>query len=265
VERSWDEARFVKVDSQASCRRKVLKHLTESGSSASGDFAKDKSVICILQDETWGILNEGVGQGPASPSLPYQVLKHISHEDEHVRGEGITLAEAVPTANPVTRDAIQENRSETRMEDTFHPVTPALVEATCSKDNEEDVLVDKVKSFAEIDLENNGRSFARVTSAEEVSCIDDVFRDAANRQETRLVSIHKGLDGCLQPSCKHLGDILHNKILERDGPELGRVSGSIDFGEQNKESVVNTSEINGAIKKGREKLKDIRSHSGPES
>jgi hypothetical protein len=135
-----------------------------------------------------------VGQGPASLSLADQALEHISHKDEQIRGEGIALAKAVPAANPVSRDAVQENRCEPRTKDILHSKTPMLVKATGFKNNEEVVPVDRVKRFAEVDFENNGRHFTRVTAAEEVSHINDVLRDAAPRQETCLVSIHKGLD-----------------------------------------------------------------------
>jgi hypothetical protein len=70
-------------------------------------------------------------------------------------------------------------------------LTPKLWEAFCEKDVIKGLPTDRVKSFPEVQLEDCRRSSAPVAGLDNVSRIDEVFRDRATRDKTSLVWVDK--------------------------------------------------------------------------
>jgi hypothetical protein len=102
-------------------------------------------------------------------------LEHIRHKDEQVGGEGVPLAEAVFAVNPVPQNPVEEDGSETRAKDIFHPAAPPAIEATDRQNGQEALPVHRVESLPEVNFEDNGWRLARMAAAEEVSRIDNIF------------------------------------------------------------------------------------------
>jgi hypothetical protein len=70
-----------------------------------------------------------------------------------------------------------------------------------TKDQNEAFPIDRIESFTEIKLEDDGRDFTDMAAVNQVSGIHDIFRDASAREETGLVCVNKRVDvGNLAPS-----------------------------------------------------------------
>jgi hypothetical protein len=123
--------------------------------------------------------------------------------------------------------------------------------------------MDGVKRLLKVQFEDNGWSFPEVAAAEQVSRVDDVFRDTSPRKETSLVGVHQGVDGGLEASSQHLGNSFHNAVLERDWVKEGRVVGGVRFREENEKGSVDPSEVDVPSKKGVENRKDVISEEVP--
>ena len=77
-----------------------------------------------------------------------------------------------------------------------------------------------------------------MAAADQVSSIDDVFRDPPSLKKTSLVHIHEGVEVMLKPRGQDLSDSLHEAALARDRPEVRGGGGRIDFREKNKEGPI---------------------------
>jgi hypothetical protein len=53
-----------------------------------------------------------------------KTFEHISHNDEEVRGKGITLAQSSFVVDPAPGLSVQENNSFARMKKSLHPNAP---------------------------------------------------------------------------------------------------------------------------------------------
>jgi hypothetical protein len=107
--------------------------------------------------------------------LTDQVLQDISHKDEEIRGEGVPLTEAVLTTDPIAGDTVEEDRCQTRTENSIHPTAPTVIEAAGPEDSQQAAPIHRIKGFAEIDFENNSGGFPRVAATEEVGYVDNVL------------------------------------------------------------------------------------------
>jgi hypothetical protein len=61
-------------------------------------------------------------------------LEDIGDQDEKVGRQSVTLPEAVPAANPSSRDSVEEDGGVARTEDVFDPCAPKVVEPVGTKD-----------------------------------------------------------------------------------------------------------------------------------
>jgi hypothetical protein len=70
-----------------------------------------------------------------------------------------------------------------------------------------------------------------VANPKQVHGVNNVLRDAPPREETRLVRVHEGVNGKLEPSRKDFSDSFHDTVLEGDGTKLGWVAGRLSLGD----------------------------------
>jgi hypothetical protein len=59
-----------------------------------------------------------------------QTLEHVSHDDEEIGGEGVTLAQSTLAVYSLARFAIHEHRGFAGLKDVLHPGTPSIRQAT---------------------------------------------------------------------------------------------------------------------------------------
>jgi hypothetical protein len=144
-----------------------------------------------------------------------------------------------------------------------HLGEPLLVEHPAPENNQKAVIVHRIKGFAEIDLEDNGRRLSNVTGPEQVRSVDNVFRNAPPGKEARLVCVNQRVDAPLKSRGKGFGDRFHNTVLEGNGMELGGVCGGVVLREEDQESSVNASKVDGAIVEGGKNAKNISSNRLP--
>jgi hypothetical protein len=204
-----------------------------------------------------------VTQIAISPGFANEPLEDVSDNDEKVWGEGVALSKAVTATDPVSGDTIKKDSGVPSRENLRHPIAPLFIETPSFKDEEEAPPMDRVERLLEVQFEDNGRSFPDVAAAEEVSRVDDVFRNATPRKETSLVSVHQGVDSGLEPSSEDFGNSFHDTILQRDWTEEGGVIGGIRFREENEKGSVDLGKVNIPSKEGVKNRKDIISEKVP--
>jgi len=154
--------------------------------------------------------------------LVQQPFQNISNNYEQIRGERISLAEAVPTADPSTGDAVKQDRRFAGTKEIQNPVTPKRGEAAVEKNLDQAIPINRVKSLMEIKLQNYSRRGPTVAAVPKVSNIDKVIDDTAAKNEPSLISAHKGRDMGLKAPGEQLGDALNGAILETDGSKVSR-------------------------------------------
>ena len=101
-----NESGFVEVDRQAGRGREVLKNALERSHGHHIPFHENQRVIRILKDGTRERSIDGVLQLPPLSAASDKSLKDVRHDDEEVRGEGITLTEPTPTGDPTAGDPV---------------------------------------------------------------------------------------------------------------------------------------------------------------
>ena len=126
------------------------------------------------------------------------------------------------------------------MKDTVDPAAPDLIKSTSAQDFDRVVPVDRVKGFAEANLEDDRGGLARMAAPDEIRSIDYVFGYAATKKETRLVAVHQRVNSTLPTSGKSFSNAFHNTVLEGDGAEVRRVRRGGEFWNQDKVGSVYT-------------------------
>lgn len=175
--------------------------------------------------------------------LVQQPFQNISNNYEQIRGERISLAQAVAAADPSTGDAIKQDRRFAETKEIQNPVTPKRGEATVEKNLDQAIPINKVKGLMEIKLKNNSRRGPTVAAFQKVSSIDKVIGDTAAKNKPSLISAHKGRDMGLKAPGEQLGDALNGAILETDGSKVSRGTRNIFFGKQNNVRPIDTFKI----------------------
>jgi hypothetical protein len=59
-----------------------------------------------------------------------QAAKHVSDDDEEIRRDGVTLTKPLSAVNPASRDAIQEHRGFSRIQQAENPSASLVREST---------------------------------------------------------------------------------------------------------------------------------------
>jgi hypothetical protein len=260
-----DEARFVEVNRKTRRGGKIIEDPLQVTDRRGVGLTEDESVVSVLEHGARQISGERVAHKTVHPSFVDHALEHISHNDKEVRGKRVALPQTVTAVDPIARNAIEEHSGVPRGEDGIHPCAPALVEPSGVEDVKKTRPINRVEGFLEIDFEDNRRSFFEMAATKEVSRVDNVFRDASPREETRLVGIDERVNGGLQASSKDFRDRLHDAVLERDRTELGRVVSRVSFWEKDEEGPINTGKIQGTTVEGGKNLINIRGNKIPES
>ena len=145
----------------------------------------------------------------------YERLQHICHEQEQVWRHGVTLPKPTRTLDPRARAAIYQNCSERGLEEFLDPISPLHVEATNLQNSQQEIPVDSVKSFGEIQLEDQSRCFSLMANLHQLSCVDKIFCNRPPFHKARLLK----------------GDKLRNLPLESGGEDFrcnseGRLDGN---------------------------------------
>jgi hypothetical protein len=169
----------MEIDSQPSSGGEVIEDLFEAGSRLPVCFTKDESVIRILKDRARNLRGEGMQEGAFSPGQTDKALENVGDNNEEVGGEGVSLAETIPTSDPVPRNAVKEDCRVPGCQNPFQPGTPPVIETSGSEDLKEAGPVDRIEGLPEVNLKDNGWGFPQVAAPKEVSSIDDVFRNAS--------------------------------------------------------------------------------------
>jgi hypothetical protein len=86
-----------------------------------GRAHEDQGIICILDDWTGQIVNEGVEHSRAPILTGHKLPQEPSNNQVQVRRQGIALAEAILAFNPPPRDAIQQDGSLAGTKKVAHP------------------------------------------------------------------------------------------------------------------------------------------------
>jgi len=78
--------------------------------------------------------------------------------------------------------------------------------------------VHRIKSFAKVQLEYDGRDTPLMTALDDLSRINKVLSDAAPFDEASLIRVHKLRDEGLQAKCHAFSANLGDAILQGDRP-----------------------------------------------
>lgn len=108
------------------------------------------------------------------------------------------------------------------------------------EESQEGCPSDGVESFAEIKFEDHRRGFTGMTTIEQVSRIDKVFRNGAPIYEPCLVVVNKERYQGFQSICEELGNGFWRAILKGDGPEIICRSGYSIFQKEDHEGGIET-------------------------
>lgn len=84
--------------------------------------------------------------------LLQEAFDNVSNNDEQVRGESVTLTEAVATGDLVTLDTIKEDGGFASAKKVKDPMAPKIREAAMMKDLVEAVPVDRIKCLVEVEF-----------------------------------------------------------------------------------------------------------------
>jgi hypothetical protein len=78
-------------------------------------------------------------------------------------------------------------------EDLVQPVASPVIKITCFENGKKGGPSYRVEGFTKVDFEDEGGRFAHVATANKVSRVGYVFRDATTGKEASLVVIHQGV------------------------------------------------------------------------
>ena len=98
-------------------------------------------------------------------SLADEALQNVSHNDEQIWREWVSLTEAASTLYPTTRGAIKLDRCLATRENGGDPVSPPLIEPSCSQNLVQTGPFDGIESLLEVKLENGSAYFVFVAAA----------------------------------------------------------------------------------------------------
>jgi hypothetical protein len=74
-----------------------------------GGATEDECIVSVLKDGAWEVGGERVAEVSTPPSLTDEALEDVYHNDKKIGGEGITLAEAITTTDPVAGHPVKED------------------------------------------------------------------------------------------------------------------------------------------------------------
>jgi len=120
----------VVVDRKTGCFFKDLQDLFGLGNSFCRTFEKNQGIIGVLENRTGFTMNNRVMDCSSKEGMMQKPAEHISHDNEEIRRQGVTLAETVPAVNPTPWDSIEKNSSFARVEEFPDPTPPKLGEPT---------------------------------------------------------------------------------------------------------------------------------------
>ena len=174
------------------------------------------------------------------------------------------MTKSISTPNPIPRGAIKDDRGMARVKDVQHPTAPPVVETPSTEDSEKAIPVNRIESLMEVNFEDHRRLLTRVTTADKVGGVNDIFRDPTTFEETSLISLDEGVDVSLQPGCENFGDSLHEIVLEGDRAEVGGGGGRINLRKEDEEGSVDAREVNRVVEKVLENQVDVIPDKVPE-
>jgi hypothetical protein len=117
-------------------------------------------------------------------------LEDVGNDNEEVGRKSVSLAETIFAFDPRARNSIQDHRRMASVENRLNPRTPTIGESTGAEDGEEAGPVNRVESFPKVNFKDNGGGFSKMAAADKIGSIDNVLRDAASGQESRLIRVN---------------------------------------------------------------------------
>ena len=81
----WNEGAFVEINGQTGGDGEIIKKGLEIGNVRRNGPNDDKSIVCILKDRTWEVVNNRVKKEAGSGSMQDKLLKDV---DDDVEEEG---------------------------------------------------------------------------------------------------------------------------------------------------------------------------------
>jgi len=113
------------VDSKTGVGRELIQDVLQSGQLHRVGLNNDKGAIGVLEDRACKVMDKRVFKKTSCRSIKNHTLQEVSHNDEEVRREWVTLSQTLPTLDPPGRDAIEENCSLTGLIEEGDPVSPS--------------------------------------------------------------------------------------------------------------------------------------------
>lgn len=90
------------------------------------------------------------------------------------------LPQALTAVDPSSRDAIKKDGGFASLKQLSDPAAPFIRETTAAKDTIEAVPVNAIKSFVEVQLQNDGGRASLITAVEQFSSIHKAVRYASS-------------------------------------------------------------------------------------
>jgi hypothetical protein len=149
-------------------------------------------------------------------------LQDVGDYDEKKWRERIAMSQTTAASNPASWHAIQQDDSFARGEDVGYPAPPISIKTPDVQNCIQARPLDRVERLLEVELEYGSRSFALVTTAEKVSGVNKIFRNAPPMDKAGLVSIHQSRNVGFKTVHQVFGEQFHWTILKGNRHETIR-------------------------------------------
>jgi hypothetical protein len=150
----------------------------------------------------------------------YESLQDVSHQQEQIWRQWITLMKAPAVAPPGSGATVHQHSGQWCVKKVVYPVLPSYTEPTSAQDTTQRIPVDGVESFRKIQFQCYGRGPPLVTALDEFQGVDEIFRDRPALKKAGLIQWDEAVNFTLQPCGKDFGNNLHAAILEADRAEI---------------------------------------------
>jgi hypothetical protein len=186
-----NESAFVEINVEPSGHREIIQESFKVSNMVRDGSNDNEGVISILEDGTREIIDKRVKEKTFTRGVEQELLKDIHNNVEEERGKRVTLTKPPLALNPASGDSIQKNRSLTRVIEHLNPIPPKVGKPFCLKNTIQRIPTNRVKGFAEIQFEHNGRSRSFVTRLDNVRCIDKIFSNRPSRDKPSLIRMNQ--------------------------------------------------------------------------
>jgi hypothetical protein len=222
----------MEVDDETGGRREAVEDIFEIRDMLRNGPDNNESVIGVLEDRTGKVIDERVQEETFARGMEDHLLEDINNDVEKEGGERVTLPQTATALDPFPGYSVEENSGLTCLVEHFDPGPPELREPFSKEDAIQGIPTDGVKSFPEIKFKNGCGGGSFVAALNNVSGIDEVFRNGAPRNKTSLVGVDKVRDKVAEPQGKAFGVDFEAAVLERDGSKIIRLVCTLFFGEK---------------------------------